>query len=64
MNKKKEEVRYSINEIIKQKFGESEKNVKTAASTKRAKRKVSKKGGKYVSKVVDGVKYMVLNDKL
>jgi hypothetical protein len=61
---KQETVRFSMNEVIKQKFGEGEKNKKTATATKRAKRKVAKKGGKYNSKTVDGVKYMTLNDKL
>ncbi|CAG7579758.1 MAG: hypothetical protein SLAVMIC_00079 [uncultured marine phage] len=64
MARQEEPVRFSINEVIKQKFGEGEKNTKTAASTKRAKRKVTKKGGKYKTKTVGGVKYMVLNDKL
>lgn len=49
--------RFSMNQVIKDKFGESEKNVKTAKSTKRANNKVD---GKYVVKIVDGVKYMVL----
>ena len=47
--------RYSMKEVLKQKFGEVEKNTKTAKSTK----KVEKKGN-YVVKIVDGVKYMVL----
>ena len=43
--------RFSMREVLK------EKNTKTAKSTK----KVEKKdGGKYVTKFVDGVKYMVL----
>lgn len=49
--------RFSMNQVIKDKFGESEKNVKTAKSTKRANNKVD---GKYVVKIVNGVKYMVL----
>jgi predicted small secreted protein len=49
--------KFSMNQVIKDKFGESEKNVKTAKSTKRANNKVD---GKYVVKIVDGVKYMVL----
>ena len=52
--------RYSINEILKQKYGEVEKNSKTSRSTKRAKSKVQKGDGKYITKIVDGVKYMVL----
>lgn len=49
--------RFSMNQVIKDKFGESEKNVKTAKSTKRANKKVD---GKYGVKIVNGVKYMVL----
>lgn len=52
--------RYSINEILKQKYGEVEKNLKTSNSTKRAKSKVKKGDSKYITKIVDGVKYMVL----
>ncbi len=49
--------RFSMREVLKVKYGEPEKNAKTAKSTK----KVEKKdGGKYVTKIVDGVKYMVL----
>lgn len=49
--------RFSMREVLKAKYGEPEKNTKTAKSTK----KVEKKdGGKYVTKIVDGVKYMVL----
>jgi len=49
--------RFSMREVLKEKYGEPEKNTKTAKSTK----KVEKKdGGKYVTKIVDGVKYMVL----
>lgn len=47
--------RFSMNQVIKSKFGESEKSTKTAKSTKRAQKK-----GKYEVKIVDGVKYMVL----
>lgn len=47
--------RFSMNQVIKGKFGEAEKNTKTAKSTKRAQKK-----GKYEVKIVDGVKYMVL----
>jgi hypothetical protein len=49
--------RFSMMQVIKDKFGEPEKNVKTAKSTKRAKNKVD---GKYEVKIVDGVKYMML----
>lgn len=53
--------RFSMKEVIKQKYGESEKNVKGANASKRAANKVEKKDtGKYVVKIVDGVKYMVL----
>jgi hypothetical protein len=49
--------RFSMREVLKHTHGEAEKNVKTAKSTKRA----EKKGDvKYVVKIVDGVKYMVL----
>jgi hypothetical protein len=48
--------RFSMREVLKEKFGEPEKNTKTAKSTKKA----EKKGGKYEVKIVDGVKYMVL----
>lgn len=55
------EERYSMKEVLKQKFGESEKNTRTSKATKRAKSKATKsKGGKYTVKVVDGVKYMIL----
>ena len=47
--------RFSMNQVIKNKFGEVEKSTKTAKSTKRAQNK-----GKYEVKIVDGVKYMVL----
>jgi hypothetical protein len=48
--------RFSMREVLKAKYGEPEKNTKTAKSTK----KVEKKDGKYVTKIVNGVKYMVL----
>lgn len=51
---------YSMKELLKQKYGEVEKNTKTSRSTKRAKSKVQKGDGKYITKIVDGVKYMVL----
>lgn len=47
--------RFSMNQIVKNKFGEVEKSTKTAKSTKRAQKK-----GKYEVKIVDGVKYMVM----
>jgi len=52
--------RYSMKEVMKQKFGESEKNIKTSQATKRATKKAGKSKGKYTVKVVDGVKYMIL----
>ena len=53
--------RYSMREVLKNKFGESEKSVKGTTASKRATKKVEKKDtGKYVVKIVDGVKYMVL----
>ena len=51
--------RFSNKELLRQKYGETEKNTKTARSTKRASKKVSD-SGKYTVKIVDGVKYMVL----
>ena len=51
--------RYSMKEVLINKFGESEKNVKTSRNTKRSTKK-SGDNGKYVIKIVDGVKYMVL----
>lgn len=48
-----------MNEVIKGKFGESEKNTKTAKSTKRSEKKTQDQG-KYVVRIVDGVKYMTL----
>lgn len=50
--------RFSMKEVLKNKFGESEKNIKTSRSTKRATNKAS--SGKYIVKIVDGVKYMIL----
>jgi hypothetical protein len=52
--------RFSMKEVMKAKFGESEKSTKNARSTKKANSKVEKSDGKYVTKIVDGVKYMVL----
>ena len=49
--------RFSMKEVLKEKFGEPEKSVKTAKSTKK-----SQDQGKYMVKIVDGVKYMVLRD--
>ncbi len=47
--------RFSMNQVIKTKFGEAEKNTKTAKSTKRSQNK-----GNYEVKIVNGVKYMIL----
>jgi hypothetical protein len=51
--------RFSMRQVIINKFGETEKNTKTSRSTKRSNEKV-KGQGKYMVKIVDGVKYMVL----
>jgi hypothetical protein len=51
--------RFSMKEVIANKYGETEKNLKTSRSTKRSETK-TKDQGKYVTKIVDGVKYMVL----
>ena len=47
--------RFSMNFLSELRVGKTEKNVKTAKSTKRAKSK-----GNYDVKIVDGVKYMIL----
>lgn len=47
--------RFSMNQMVKNKFGEAEKSTKTAKSTKQVQNK-----GKYEVKIVDGVKYMIL----
>ena len=52
--------RFSMNEVIKQKFGEIEKSKRGKVATKRASKNVEKSDSKYVTKIVDGVKYMVL----
>ena len=51
--------RFSMRQVIINKFGETEKNTKTSRSTKRSNDKI-KDQGKYMVKIVDGVKYMVL----
>jgi len=48
-----------MRQVIINKFGETEKNVKTSRSTKRSNDKINDQG-KYMVKIVDGVKYMVL----
>ena len=56
-----DQVRYSMKEILKQDKGEVEKSAKTSKSTKTATKKAkSQDNGKYVTKIVDGIKYMVL----
>lgn len=56
-----EQERYSMKEILKQDKGEVEKSAKTSKVTKTATTKAkSQDNGKYVTKIVDGVKYMVL----
>lgn len=56
-----ENVRMSMKQVIKGKFGEEEKNSKTARSTKRAVKKVSKnKKGKYEIRMINGEKHMIL----
>ena len=53
--------RFSMKEVLKGKFGEAEKSGKGVKATKRASGSAGKKGdGKYETKIVDGVKYMVL----
>lgn len=52
--------RFSMKQVLKDKFGEAEKSKKTAKSTKRATDKALKSDGKYEVKIVNGVKYMVL----
>jgi hypothetical protein len=51
--------RFSMKQVLKDKFGESEKGTKNSRATKRASEKV-KSSGRYEVKIVDGVKYMVL----
>ena len=53
--------RFSMKQVLKDKFGEVEKSTKGTKATKRAEKKVkSEDTGKYKVKIVDGVKYMVL----
>lgn len=53
--------RFSMKEVIKQKYGEVEKSKAGKVATKRATKNVDKKDtNKYIVKIVDGVKYMVL----
>jgi hypothetical protein len=51
--------RFSMKQVIASKYGEVEKNVKTSLSTKKSNKKI-KDQGKYMVKIVDGIKYMVL----
>ena len=53
--------RFSMKEVLKAKYGEVEKSKGGKVDNKRATKNVEKKEtGKYVTKIVDGVKYMVL----
>lgn len=53
--------RFSMKEVLKNKFGEAEKSKKGAKATKRASERSEKKDeGKYATKIVGGVKYMTL----
>ena len=53
--------RFSMREVLKEKYGEAEKSKAGKVATKRATKSVEKKEtGKYVTKIVDGGKYMVL----
>ena len=52
--------RFSMKQVIKDKFGEVEKSKKGKMATKRATKNVEKSDSKYTVKIVDGVKYMVL----
>ena len=53
--------RFSMREVLKEKYGEVDKSKSGKVATKRASKNVEKKEtGKYVTKIVDGVKYMVL----
>lgn len=60
------EVRVSMREVIKQKYGETEKTIKHSRSTKRQEnneKKVAKKtmdGYERTTRIVDGVKYSTL----
>ena len=49
--------RFSMKEVLKAKYGEVDKNTKV---TKRATKKTTNDSGKYITKIVDGVKYMKL----
>ena len=50
-----EEVKMSMKQLLKNKFGEVEKNTKTKRSTKRAIKK-----GKYEIRMINGEKHMIL----
>ena len=57
---KKEEVRFSMNALTEKKMGKtSNGNIKTNRSTKRAQ---TRGKSKYTVKIVDGVKFMRLDD--
>lgn len=57
-----ENTKYSMKEILKQKYGEAEKSSMSKKATKRATRKTNNSSGKYITKIVDGVKYMILKN--
>ena len=49
--------RFSMREVLKEKYGEVDKSKAGKVATKSVEKKET---GKYVTKIVDGVKYMVL----
>lgn len=53
--------RFSVKEVLKNKFGEAEKSKGGKLAKRRAEKKSENSdSGKYKTKIVDGVKYMVL----
>ena len=52
--------RFSMKQVMKDKYGEVEKSKSGKVATKRAAKNVEKSDSKYTVKIVDGVKYMVL----
>jgi hypothetical protein len=52
--------KFSMKELLKNKYGEPEKNKKTSSSTKKSTKKKVNDGSKYKTKIVNGVKYMIL----
>ena len=52
-------IRFSNKELFKKKAGEVDKSIKGSKATKRAEKSISDKDtGKYIVRIVDGVKYM------